>query len=264
MLSRRAGIGYKVGMVLFSGLPPFLATLPVGVTGSKLAPAFVVMVVPLAAALTYPRRRHDAELSSIDDAELAGRGRERAGSGPGLAERSRRRSVTNRKESTVDSQSRAWMDKNELAELVAVLSSAVDRADWERIVSCYAEQSYDDHGQFKGSGREFADWVCAAGAEPRHLPNWHHQLGQSIFVVDGDEAWGETFWMFHWVEGETVRQGFGRYIDYFQRIDRIWKVKYRRVVPDRSAAPELHHLYPAGSRDRGDPLYDRLRWPPEL
>ena len=57
-----------------------------------------------------------------------------------------------------------WMDKIELAELVAKLSSAVDRADPERIVACYAEDSYDDHGVFKGSGRQFADFICGAGS----------------------------------------------------------------------------------------------------
>src|SRR5262249_40443014 len=55
---------------------------------------------------------------------------------------------------------RAWLDKSELAELLAVLASAVGRGDRERVGLCYAEDSYDDHGVFKGSGREFADYVC--------------------------------------------------------------------------------------------------------
>ncbi|HEY1828465.1 MAG TPA: hypothetical protein VGF87_10610, partial [Acidimicrobiales bacterium] len=55
-----------------------------------------------------------------------------------------------------------WTDKLELSELVSVLASAVDRADRERIASCYAEDSFDDHGSFKGSGRAFADFICDA------------------------------------------------------------------------------------------------------
>ena len=39
---------------------------------------------------------------------------------------------------SVDGATTRWADKLELAELVAVLSSAVDRADRARVASCYA------------------------------------------------------------------------------------------------------------------------------
>jgi hypothetical protein len=98
-----------------------------------------------------------------------------------MADRTRRRMVWAMEAST---------DKEELAELLAVLSSAVDRADRERIASCYTEDSFDDHGTFKGTGREFADFV----SRPGPMRTMHHLIGQSIFEVDGDEAWGETFY----------------------------------------------------------------------
>jgi hypothetical protein len=47
----------------------------------------------------------------------------------------------------------SWLDKNALAELVAALSSAVDRGDKDRIAAGYADESYDDHGSFNGSAR---------------------------------------------------------------------------------------------------------------
>ena len=50
---------------------------------------------------------------------------------------------------SVDGATTRWSDKLELAELVAVLSSAVDRADRSRIATCYAEDSFDDHGTFR-------------------------------------------------------------------------------------------------------------------
>ena len=150
----------------------------------------------------------------------------------------------------------AWADKCDLAELVAVLSSAMDRGDRERIAACYAEESYDDHGSFKGSGREFADFMCEAGP----LQSMHHLLGQSVFHVEGDEAWGETFWVFHGRAGSTEVSGYGRYIDYFRRIDSAWKITYRRVVPDRTPGDDPS-TYWSPSRDRSDPVYDRRRWP---
>ncbi len=150
---------------------------------------------------------------------------------------------------------RGWTDKLELAELLAVLSSAVDRGDAERIAACYAEESFDDHGAFKGSGRQFAAFMSGPGA----MAVMHHQLGQSLFDLSGDEAWGETSFVFHGVFGSTPVSGYGRYVDYFRRIDGAWKVVYRRVVPD--AVPDDLAGYWPSRRDRSDPSYDRRRWP---
>jgi hypothetical protein len=150
-----------------------------------------------------------------------------------------------------------WLDKLELAELVAVLSSAVDRGDRERIVSCYADESFDDHGAFKGSGRAFAEFVCRPGS----LTRMHHLLGQSVFDVQGEEAWGETFFVFHGAAGTTALSGCGRYADYFRKIDDTWKLVYRRVVPDESPVGDDPTAYWQARRDRRDPIYDRRRWP---
>ena len=150
-----------------------------------------------------------------------------------------------------------WIDKLELAELVAVLSSAVDRADRDRIVSCYAEDSFDDHGTFKGTGRAFADFVCGPGP----MSSMHHLLGQSAFDVRRDEAWGETFYVFHGAAGATQVSGYGRYVDYFRRIGGTWKLAYRRVVPDAVPAGDDPAAYTQSHRDRSDPSYDRWRSP---
>jgi ketosteroid isomerase-like protein len=154
------------------------------------------------------------------------------------------------------------LDKQALAELLAVLSSAVDRGDHDRIVACYAEESFDDHGTFKGSGREFADLICTSLNSVQGLVN-HHLLGQSVFDLDGDEAYGETFFVFHAAFEGTSQSSFGRYIDYFRRIDSRWKIVYRRVVPDHALALDDISNYWRSSRDDHDPSYDRLRWPPQ-
>ncbi|MGH9016384.1 MAG: nuclear transport factor 2 family protein [Acidimicrobiales bacterium] len=152
-----------------------------------------------------------------------------------------------------------WRDKLELAELVAELSSAVDRGDLDGIVTCYAETSFDDHGVFKGSGRAFAEFVCRPGSMTR----MHHLLGQSLFDVRGDEAWGETFWVFHGAAGEHAVSGCGRYVDYFARTDGAWKLVYRRVVPDVTPAGDDPTAYWPTRRDGDDPVYDRRRGPDE-
>ena len=101
---------------------------------------------------------------------------------------------------------RTWVDKSALTELVARLSAAVDRADRAAIIDCYAPQSYDDHGGFKGSGSEFAEMICAPAGRAEQL-TMHHLLGQSVFDVDGDEGWGETFFVMHALIGGQVTAG---------------------------------------------------------
>jgi hypothetical protein len=56
--------------------------------------------------------------------------------------------------------------------------------------------------------------------------------------------------------------GYGRYVDYLQRIDRRWKLVYRRVVPDVTPPGDDADNYWKPGRDRTDPRYDRLKAPP--
>lgn len=156
---------------------------------------------------------------------------------------------------------KSWIDKCALTELVAKLSAAVDRGDEEAIIDCYAEQSYDDHGAFKGSGPEFAEMICAPTGRAGQL-TMHHLLGQSVFDVEGDEAWGETFFVMHALIDGRVAVGYGRYIDYFRRAAGEWKLAYRRVVPDVTIPGDDASHYWQPHRDRTDPRYDRLTAPP--
>jgi hypothetical protein len=162
----------------------------------------------------------------------------------------------------MDRETQRWIDKNELSELVAVVASAVDRADRERIVSCYAEDSFDDHGAFKGTGRAFADYICDSDL----FTFMHHLIGQSVFEVhaDGQQAWGETYFTFQGGVGTMVVKGCGRYVDHFAKVDGSWKLKYRRVVPDQSPAGDDPSAYWSASRDGHDPSYDHRTGPDEL
>jgi hypothetical protein len=154
-----------------------------------------------------------------------------------------------------------WVDKCALTELVGTLSAAVDRADKAGVVDCYAPHSYDELGAFKGSGQEFAEMICAPTGRAGQL-TMHHLVGQSVFDVHGDEAWGETFFVMHALIGGQVTAGYGRYIDYFQRLGNAWKLAYRRVVPDVTIPGDDYSRYWHPRRDHTDPRYDRLTAPP--
>lgn len=66
----------------------------------------------------------------------------------------------------------------------------------------------------------------------------------------------------HAVIAGHVTVGFGRYIDYFRRVDGSWKLAYRRVVPDVTIPGDDATAYWQPSRDHTDPRYDRLTSPP--
>lgn len=157
-------------------------------------------------------------------------------------------------------------DKVELTELVVRLARAVDRMDREGILACYSEKSFDDHGRFRGSREEFAEFICNNPGFTSASPFIYHLMGQSLFDVDGDEAWGETYYAF-WMKGGQDRlfQSIGRYLDFFERTDEGWRLTYRRVVVDWDGTVPAQDAVPGGhfrgTRDGNDPLYTRLRWP---
>ena len=157
-------------------------------------------------------------------------------------------------------------DKIDLSELVARLARAVDRKDRSAIIACYSEQSFDDHGRFRGGREAFADFVCNDFGLSSRLDFVYHLLGQSIFDIEGDEAFGESCFAY-WIriEPDHLYQAIGRYLDYFERAEDGWKITYRRVVMDWDGSVPSTDAPGSGlflgSRDMQDPSYTRLRWP---
>lgn len=155
-------------------------------------------------------------------------------------------------------------DKQELADLVSRLSRAVDRADREGIIECYADESFDDHGRFRGNGVEFADFICGStftAASPFVL----HVLGQMLFDIDGDEAFGETIYTFYMQTDENLHHSIGRYVDYFERINGRWVIVYRRVIMEWHGKIPFVEVpwggHAKGTKDKDDPVYQKLKWP---
>lgn len=154
-------------------------------------------------------------------------------------------------------------DRLELLDLLATLSHAVDRSDRDLVASCYTEDSMDDHGGFKGTGAEFADYICGGSPISRTAKSLQHVLGQSRFEIHEDEAFGETAFTFDMVsKDDELVHSSGRYVDRFRRVDGRWLVHHRKVVSDWtgriSATPLPQHPDAlTSSRDRTDPVYQR-------
>lgn len=170
-----------------------------------------------------------------------------------------------------------WADKLAIQEAILRYARAVDRSDWEGVRASYHADAYDDHGVFKGSVDQLIPWLEErfAGAE-----TGIHFIGNCLVdLVDPHLALAESYFVSHRLrpaandaeraecgpQGAFCRQGWGRYVDRFERReDGIWRVAHRTVVMDsvlqmpvRNAARGGITVW--GRRDEGDWLIQSLR-----
>ena len=152
--------------------------------------------------------------------------------------------------------------KEEITDVVKRLARGTDRLDEELMASCYHPDGFDDHNSFRGSGTEFATWVCEV------LPHFDvtmHFVGPPYIRLDGDVANVDTYCVAHHIretEGTDMVLGL-RYVDRFERRDGRWLIA-RRVcafdwtytVPfDPAASFRFEADFTVGRRDRTDITY---------
>jgi hypothetical protein len=132
--------------------------------------------------------------------------------------------------------------KQDLAELCAAYSRAVDRLDEAALVELFHPDAIIDSGVLRGDpqffAREFAAWVR------RHARVVYHAVGNHCFAVDGDKATGESYVIAvaRLLEGHDTERDVltaGRYLDCFERRDGKWRFSERRFVLDHSIALNL-------------------------
>jgi len=146
----------------------------------------------------------------------------------------------------------------------------VDRLDIELIDSVYWDDSYDDHGLYKGPGKGFGAWVIPILRQFCQVQM--HVLGQSNIELDADQAAVETYYVaYHGGEngaGKFIESSGGRYVDTFSRRHGEWRIARRVVVLEWShvqqgieeAAFGLDR-FTYGKRDRSDLSYASRRFP---
>ena len=119
----------------------------------------------------------------------------------------------------------------------------VDRLDAELINSCYCEESFDDHGYWKGSGQDFGAFITESLRHRATMTS--HTIGNSIVEFESATvARGETYTMAYLRRQDDsnrqwLDQFFGRYVDRFEREGGEWRIKRRVVVHDWSIASDL-------------------------
>jgi hypothetical protein len=161
----------------------------------------------------------------------------------------------------------ALLAKQELSELVAAYSRAVDRADEAALSALFHPGAISDSGVIRAPGHEFARLFVAWVHE--HAAALSHCVCSSWFEMRGDdEAIGETYVLAFCRLNERHGGGrsltAGRYLDRFALREGRWKFIERRFVVDdvlpavasadsgerASATPRLGGFKPQ------DPIYE--------
>ena len=154
------------------------------------------------------------------------------------------------------------LDERAIRAVLVRYSRGVDRCDEALIRSVYHADASDDHGDFKGSGFDFAARVIPILRE--NFETTMHDLGNVAIELDGDTARVETTVVAYHVTARgdprrLVTVG-ARYLDRFERRGGEWKISRRVVVVDWSKTEKIEGSFPAanfqrGARGRDDPSY---------
>lgn len=159
-------------------------------------------------------------------------------------------------------------------------SRAVDRLDFDLMRSVFHPDAVDQHGAFTGGVEELIAWIRE---RHRRIPFSAHRLGNILIEFAGaDVALVETYvetvqrYPADGKEGlaqlsggqmgsagvGAVLNSYARYVDRFERRNGEWRVAHRTLVQDWKRISDLPGEvwtpapgWPAGSRDRRDPLY---------
>jgi hypothetical protein len=168
--------------------------------------------------------------------------------------------------SPTESELRVLLDKQAIYEVLITYCRGVDRCDIATVDSVYHQDSVDDHGYWKGAGKDFAPFVVNRLREANIATT--HSVTNVLIEVDGAAAWSESQVMVHLLRRdtdpvETDVMG-ARYLDRLERRDGAWRISDRTVVLDwntkyvwKAEAPAMPlDDFAKGSRgERGDPVF---------
>lgn len=133
--------------------------------------------------------------------------------------------------------------RSAIGEVIARYCHLLDRRQWGRMTECFHPEATCRFATIVAEWSEFIG-LARAGIDPLRIS--HHQIGQMMIRVTGDEATGETYFtscnrvaadtlpdaMFPGTGTEYEAVIAGRYIDRFERRDGDWRIADRAVVTD--------------------------------
>ena len=170
----------------------------------------------------------------------------------------------------VNDQIQALLDKQSIYEVLVRYCRGVDRCDEDLIRSAFHHDSYDDHGYWKGPGRDLAPFLANRLRTDNSATT--HSITNVLIELDGDLARSEAQ-----VHATLIRRDSdpvevdvvgARYLDRLSRRAGIWRIEHRTVVLDwqktelwpDSAPPVPTEGFVRGARRPEDPSYTGAPW----
>lgn len=155
------------------------------------------------------------------------------------------------------------ISRQQIADLTMAYCRGVDRIDEVLLGSLFHADSVVVTGAYNGIGSGFAAAICDVLRS--HFAMTFHSIANQWIQVTGDRAVGETYVIAAAtsLDGATEKLIGGRYIDRFERRDRVWKFSERSFVEDwdrtNPATSSTSGMYAAldlrGGRGSDDPVY---------
>jgi ketosteroid isomerase-like protein len=140
-------------------------------------------------------------------------------------------------------------DREAIRDVLYRYCRAIDRRDFELLLSCYHSDSVDQHASFTGSGPDFCKYAMQTVA--RAIVT-QHSMSNVLIELQGTRAFVESY--VHALH-RMDRQGkmvdfmhYGRYCDVFEQREGVWKISYRLHLPDGDNIVEVEE--PAGRTSR--------------
>ena len=175
---------------------------------------------------------------------------------------SKRTSDANSKQASLE----ALLDERAIHASLVRYCRGVDRCDEALIRSAYHPDATDEHGEFSGSGHEFAAYVVKTLTLVFEATT--HVLGNVTIALEGDEASVESYVTA--THRRTAKSGAtelaivgARYLDRFARRDGEWKIARRVTIVDWSKVERHEHTFPdsayrRGARGEDDPTFGQI------
>ena len=142
----------------------------------------------------------------------------------------------------------------------------VDRLDVESLTAAFHPgATLEGYGPKAYPIERFAPF--AMQALPQSYEVTQHRLSNTTIERDGDKARVETYVLaFHVTAAQATADGArqlvtfnGRYIDDFEAVDGVWRIRTRRLRHDWSSTDALGApmagVFQSGARDRSDAVY---------
>lgn len=154
------------------------------------------------------------------------------------------------------------LDRQAIMDCLTRFARGLDRHDEALFTSAFHSEAITNHGDFYGSPSEFFEY--ATDVLTTDMTSHLNFITNVTVEIEADIAHCESYVLFtsRRRDGSGIDLAGGRYIDRFERRDRVWRIAAREMILEwfrqaPGAVFDETDAYLPGTWDRSDPSYKR-------